>query len=328
MSLLDLIKPHLPTRLRSQLSKAASFWRGRRVVSAYTAHHRRARRAYRSGNVTAAPPSDVRHGIGVSVLNRAGTRGVIELPHDYLATVQAIRTAAHERFSRSQGLSFFPGLPAGPLPTNTADIEAVKRGEVIIMRLVNPATLPGISDLSRAIVEQLERRVFRSHAVVDRLFVYRSPISAQQPRASWVWHYDNYPREIVKVMIYLSDVTDGTAPFEYLRSRHDGRALRGRPLAPGYGHGRFDDTAIHAFNARGYVAERVVGESGTLVVFDTNVVHRANLAEVGHRDVLVLQVRPALLPGHGVVDERWTGSFQHTGFNPDPADLQVHLECS
>jgi len=323
MSLTDLIKPHLPAGLRSPLARIASFSRGKRVVLAYTAHHRLARRAYRAGNPTPAVPSDLIRGLGVQVLPGDGAGGLIDLPHDYHASVQAIRSAAHERFSRSEGLSFFPQLPAGPMPASTADIDAVKRGEVIIMRLANPTTLPGIGALSRAIVDQLERRLFGSYAVVDRLFVYRSPICRERPRASWLWHYDNYPREIVKVMIYLSDVTDGTAPFEYLRSERRGQALRGRPLAPGYGNGRFDDQAMAAFMARGCIAERVVGASGTMMVFDTNVVHRANLAEAGHRDVLVLQVRPALQPGHGIVDPRWTGSFQHTGFSADPAELRV-----
>jgi hypothetical protein len=312
-AVVELVKPHLPATVRTPLAALASYLRGRRIMSAYSKHYRRARAAYRADSPVIMPDA-----FGVHVIRPGDLAAPIVLPEGYQELVHRLAADVDARFAKSDGLSFFPAIAPAALRDNTAEIDAVAAGEVIIMRLLAPARLALIQELSRPIVEQLERRVLGSHAIVERVFVYRSPVSRARPRASWLWHYDNYPREILKVMIYLTTVTAGDAPFEYLRHSTTGAALPGRPLSPGYGDSRIDADALARYQAQGYAPHAVTGPPGTMILFDNNVVHRANLAARSHRDVVVLQVRPALSGGLGEVDERWTGSFQHAGFNRDP----------
>src|SRR5690606_25749545 len=135
------------------------------------------------------------------------------------------------------------------------------------------------------ILDHLEHRVYRSYVLVDKVYVYRSPVSRQMPEASWIWHFDNLPYEVIKVLVYLTDVTAGTAPFEYVRHASTKRPLQGSPVAPFHGHSRMAAADVDAYLRRGYELHHVTGSQGTMLIFDENIVHRASLAREAHRDV-------------------------------------------
>ena len=65
----------------------------------------------------------------------------------------------------------------------------------------------------------------------------------------------------------------------------------------------------------------MTGPAGTMIIFDDNIIHRGTLALEAHRDVLVLQVRPAAFRAEPYVSDRWTRSFQHLDVNRDPRDV-------
>src|SRR5262249_32615112 len=155
-----------------------------------------------------------------------------------------------------------------------SDIEAVRSGEVITIQLVNPFRIEGLEELCSPILEEIEQKIYGSYAIVDKVYVYRSPVSRRAPAASWLWHFDNHPHEVLKVMIYLTNVTEGRAPFEYLRDARTLEPLRGAPLAPSYGTSRISDEAIARHVRAGCQPQRVTGKAGTLLIFDENVVHR------------------------------------------------------
>jgi regulator of RNase E activity RraA len=70
-----------------------------------------------------------------------------------------------------------------------------------------------------------------------------------------------------------------------------------------------------------WVSERICGPAGTVIVFDDNIVHRATLAQSAHRDVVVLQLRPAWFKGARHID-RWTGTFGDRAMSASPLDLE------
>jgi len=203
----------------------------------------------------------------------------------------------------------------------TAALPEVINREVITIQLLDPLSLDGLPDLCEPLLDEIERTHYASFTLVDKVYVYRSPISEQTPRASWLWHYDNHPREMIKVMIYLTDVDEGTAPFEFLRERGSQRPAVGAPLAPLHWHSRVPPDQVDRYLAGGYETHLATGPRGTVVVFDDNVIHRGTLAQTGHRDVLVLQLRPATFRARPRIDPRWTGSFLHCDVNADPAEL-------
>ena len=235
--------------------------------------------------------------------------------------LRRVDAAAKHLFARSRDCSFFPGLPEGSIPEWTEDIGAVRNGEVITVQLKNPLEVRGLEDLCAPIMQQLERKVYGSYAIVDKVYIYRSVISGHIPRDSWLWHYDNHPHELLKVIIYLNDVSDESAPFEYLRCAKSLKPVSGSPLAPLYGHSRISEQILRRYLSNGFESHKVTGPRGTMILFDNNMVHRANLASQKYRDVLIFQVRPSTFCAQSYIDPRWTGSFQHASFNPDPNEL-------
>jgi hypothetical protein len=244
---------------------------------------------------------------------RAGTprENLIDLPADYQSNVARVSEAVRSAFDRATGVRVVTSEPGS---------------EVIAIQLDAPLEIDGLADLSAPLIKQLEHRVFGSYAIVDKVYIYRSPVSGAAPRASWVWHYDNHPREVLKVMIYLTDVTEGSAPFEYLRDMHTGKPVPGAPIAPLHVRSRVDQSRVARWLGNGCRSTAVIGGAGTMIVFDDNVIHRGTIAREGHRDVLVFQVRPAAFRAEPHVDRRWTGSFQHIDVNGDPYDITPRVK--
>ena len=300
--------------------------RGWKVAREFTSHYQQARLVFeRDGNrpeLLARTPRE----IGVQVI-RGDTphENLIDLPADYLARVARVSEAVRSAFNRSIGVRLVWPAPDGPAGDHADDDKAASQ-EVIAVQLDAPLEIEGLADLSEPIMKELERRVFGSYAIVDKVYIYRSPVSGAAPRASWVWHYDNHPREVLKVMIYLTDVTEGTGPFEYLRETRTSKPVLGTPIAPLYVRSRVDDSRIAAWLGNGCQSHAVIGRAGTMIVFDDNVIHRGNLARERHRDVVVFQVRPSTFRAEPHLDRRWTGSFQHVDVNGDPYDITPRLK--
>jgi hypothetical protein len=128
----------------------------------------------------------------------------------------------------------------------------------------------------------------------------------------------------MKVMIYLTDVDETSAPLEYIRARDTARPLYGAPLAPTHGSSRIPADQVEL--ADGFEKHAVVGPRGTVIIFDDNIVHRGTLAQTAHRDVVVLQVRPASVRAEPRISPSWTGSFNDRDINVNPTDLTPHIK--
>jgi hypothetical protein len=291
--------------------------RGRRINRAYDSQYQEAKAVYAAaGNVADLRVRSLKD-VGVRVLNGSDAAGVVDMPGNWDALVACCARAVREAFSRSSNCWFLPPIPRGALPESTSDVPAVQRGEVISLQLSRPLDLDGLSDLANAIVPELEAHVFGSFVLVDKVYAYRNLVSGQKEQVSWLWHYDNHPTEVLKLMVYLTDVDAGRAPFEYLRHGSTLAPLMAEPT-PLRGDSRVAKDVVERRLAEGYVVHQAVGTSGTALLFDDNVIHRATLARTAPRDALVLQVRPATFRPERYIDRQWTGSFEHIDVNNDP----------
>lgn len=297
--------------------EAGPWLRGKLILYRYSRHYRQARRRYAgpAGPAEVGPVCDV----GV-VAMRPGDPPRFQLPADFAGRVARVARGAAAALDWPANCDFFPAVPVEGLASRTSELAAVARGEVISIKLRDPFAVEGLPDLCEPLLNELERTVYRSHVIVDKVYIYRSPPSRQVPAASWLWHFDNHPREMLKVMVYLTDVGPDSAPFEYLVDAN-GRPRLGAPLAPLHGDSRVPPREIDRCLAAGWSREVVTGPAGTVLVFDDNVVHRGTLARAGHRDVVVFQVRPVTFRAAPRLDPRWTGSFGHRDFNQNPHDL-------
>lgn len=319
------IRTAIPKTIRSPLghvwrSCEAPFYyrRSQRILRDYSDHYKAARDAYRESSQSLSD-------FTISASSPGGKQGFISFSSHYSEDVKVVATSANELLSDAKECSFFPELPDGALCDRTHDISAVRDGEVIAIQLNNPLAVKGLEQLCAPLVEQLEQKLFGCHVVVDKVYVYRNPTSHQTPQGSWLWHYDNHPREIIKLMIYLTDVDQDGAPFQYLRSIETKEPLPGT-VSPLYGTSRVTTSTIELHLANGFESHKVTGPQGTLILFDNNIIHKASLASKGHRDVLILQLRPTIKSLRPFIDPSWTGTFQHAPFSRNPADTRPNTK--
>jgi hypothetical protein len=87
------------------------------------------------------------------------------------------------------------------------------------------------------------------------------------------WHHDIRGRQ-VKIMIYLTDVTEQDSNFAFLPGTHRGRHIRPRHVEDS----RFNDAWVEA---SGITPVECYGPAGTTMVFDTNPVHRLRRKTTG-----------------------------------------------
>jgi hypothetical protein len=248
------------------------------------------------------------------------------LPAGHDAAVRTLAGYVSDAIAATSRCRFVPALTSAVVPDRVAMIPDVVRGEIITAQLIDPLDLPGLAAVCDPLMDAIEQQLYRAYVLVDKVYVYRSLVTKQLPRASWLWHYDNHPREVLKVMIYLTDVDEASAPFEYLRGP-DGQPAMGEPLAPLYGNSRLPADRYEHYRASGYEPARVTGPRGTTIIFDDNILHRATLAASADRDVVVFQIRPTTFASAPRIDRRWTGSFLHHDIHADPTDLTPRLKA-
>lgn len=298
--------------------------KARRILNEYSTHYREAQAIYQSAGT--GPPAV--HALRAMLVERVepGCPGsFLSLPDAYATLIEQVHAAVTEQLRWTKNCLFFPKIQAASMPDLVEDVPSVQNGEVIAVQLRDYRSIEGLEELCRMVLPQLEQRVYGTHLVVDKVYIYRNLPSRAADQVSWTWHYDNHPSQIRKIMIYLTDVAEDTGPFEYVRAPGTGAPLY-IPPTPLSGYGRVLHDDVERCLAEGYCTHKVTGPKGTLVFFEENVVHKANVAKRGCRDAVFFQIRPAAFKPDAYIDPRWTGSFQHVDFSPDPSDHRPRLK--
>ena len=301
---------------------AVQYVRALRIARAYARNYRAARQVFRAVEPAPDPIVPELADVGVTTVAPQAAGRALQTPSDFVDRVRTMAEEVDRRFASPHGSMFLPPVDRSALPDRTIEMDAVRRGLVISQQLKDPLTVPGIDTLCAELLPAIERHVFGCYVIVDKVYIYRNLVSRQPRQLSWLWHYDNHPTEVLKLMMYLTDVTERTAPLEYLRHRRSRKALTLIPK-PMLGHSRISHARVEEYLANGYESHKATGPRGTVILFADNVLHRANIAEDAHRDVLVYQLRPATFHPERRIDRRWTGSFEHVDVNPDPDDYHV-----
>jgi len=173
--------------------------------------------------------------------------------------------------------------------------------------------------------------VFNSRLHVMNLLIYRSFVSDNPPKSSWLWHYDDNPKEFIKLMIYLTDVTEDSGPFEYLRHRDTQQSFMPTKIRTGFRNwndppqwpeGRVPDDELERLQKQGYEPFKVIGKKGTILLFNANSIHRATIPKSKPRDALVLVLKPTKQKLHPFIHPKWTGTFEHHPLEMDPSCIK------
>ena len=117
-------------------------------------------------------------------------------------------------------------------------------------------------------------------------FAGLSPKNAQGYSPSH-WHYDMRGRQ-VKVMVYLTDVGEGDQNFAFCPGTHESRSDVPRSRTD-YAKSRFPDGWPETHGRR--VVE-CYGQAGTVMIFDTNGIHRLRRTKRSQRDSFTFYYTP------------------------------------
>ena len=169
-------------------------------------------------------------------------------------------------------------------------------------------------------VPHVENNIFGCNLFVDKVYIYRNT-RAPKAESSWLWHYDNNPKEVFKIMVYLTDVDETKAPFQYVKNHLKTPTKIGpKNWKPAPNNSRVPKEKIDSSQIA-----TVTGKAGKTFIFNPNCVHRATIPKEGFRDVLILRVRPCFqsVASEGYVNSKWTTSWESDGAVPkDPAIMK------
>ena len=253
--------------------------------------------------------------LGVRIISPTNNdnEGVLKLPPDYLKLVDSLAAKINYKFQDEKNCYLQKG---------------VSPEDDLALRLKDPFQLSEIHDLANLILPQIETSIFGSYVHVMLAVIKRhNVVENAKKESSWIWHYDNHPNEVIKIMIYLNDVDENTAPLEYLVDAEDNfvkiQPSRTGPEnwfgKPKWPDSRVPDSLLKEYLEKGCKTKKITGPKGTIVIFSQNVLHRANIATSNPRDTLLYQLKPSETKLRPYVNPKWTGSFQHRASLVDPS---------
>ena len=173
-----------------------------------------------------------------------------------------------------------------------------------------------VSNISDIIVPYLEDNLYGCHLYVDKVYAWRN-VSHNILEDSWLWHFDNNPNEIYKVMIYLSNVNTRNSPFQYLSNNKGfGKVIESTRCGIDKWKtigSRISNSDLEKFIDEGYKINSMIGKKGSATVFNNSLVHRATIPEKNnYRDALVIRVKPTINK-IDYISNRYTTSWEKDG---------------
>ena len=177
-----------------------------------------------------------------------------------------------------------------------------------------------INQIANIVMPQIEQKVFHCNLNVEFVHPYRNLHKIPDPVSSWLWHYDDCPKEFIKLFLYLNDVDEKNGclqllklekGFETIKSSRIGPQNNGRPqLKQQYANSRIPAEVVEKSIDSGGEIYNLIGSKGKYALFTPNVPHRATVPQEHTipRDVIVFFIRPSLTKKDSYISKN-TGSY-------------------
>ena len=164
--------------------------------------------------------------------------------------------------------------------------------------------IPQLERLCKQLAIQVEERFFGSYCKFEFIHCYRNNPEATH-ESSWVWHYDDCPREFMKIGLYLNYTTENNGCMQIITSDNGPKEIESYRTWPGapkgnpppvYAKSRIPEQEIKRFLSDGYEIKSIMGPRGTNFFFTPNIPHRATVpqSETEPREAIIFFVRPSL----------------------------------
>lgn len=145
-----------------------------------------------------------------------------------------------------------------------------------------------LKDLLKIILPYFEKK-YNSYLKIIDVKILKHLSGIHSKIGAFIWHYDNHPKLVINVIIYLNDVNNDEGGFEFITIDNNiikynfSQPCGNRNMESFVGK-NYDKIKIH----------QVLGKTGKLFFFDNNIVHRASPIVNKERTVLILQLYPSL----------------------------------
>lgn len=185
-------------------------------------------------------------------------------------------------------------------------------GQVILFRLKKNTivnNLHMINNLYNKLLPSIEKNIYNSNVKVVDINAYKNCINTlKKGHSSWLWHFDNHPDEMIKMMIYLTDVDEESSPLEIIVDENDNPIkLQSNRRIPEdfnsytpqyfthqYNGNRMGEKDILELKEIGYKSKTIYGKKGTIILFSENIIHRATYPKTKERNVINTVLAPTL----------------------------------
>jgi hypothetical protein len=187
----------------------------------------------------------------------------------------------------------------------------------LALRLNEWRDIDEVSLFAEYVMPQLEEKVFGCHLKIEFLMPYRNRVTANSMQSSWVWHYDDCPKEFLKFAVHLSDVTEESGCMQYLTFPagetpvlESSRLNPRQPGSPIFPRSRIPASVVDHVCSTGGLPQPLLGPPGSYAIFTPNIMHRATppAPKSTPRDAIFFYIRPALAKSGAYVSKS-TKSF-------------------
>ena len=193
------------------------------------------------------------------------------------------------------------------------------RGSKFVTYLNEWRDIDEVTELAELVMPQIEQNVLHCDAQIEFILPYRNNFYEGDLFASWVWHYDDCPREFIKFAVFLNETTEDNGCFQYFVDPDQRpialptfREMPNRPVMKQYFAGsRVPPQMIKSAQDSGGAAKSIVGPAGTHVLFTPNIIHRATAPKrnTAPREAIFFLVRPVLHKKESYINENVKSIF-------------------
>jgi hypothetical protein len=163
--------------------------------------------------------------------------------------------------------------------------------------------IEGLNSFCYSIIDQLEQKYFNSYVKIENLHILKNKKFVPL-ESSWVWHYDDCPKEFLKFAVYLNEVTDNNGPMQIVVDNkgtppviesyrdHPG-AIKGIPT-PVFPKSRVPQSHVDSILNNGGMVKSLTGKAGTNFLFTPNIIHRGTVPNPSSdpRTAIFMFIRP------------------------------------
>ena len=167
-----------------------------------------------------------------------------------------------------------------------------------------------INNLYNLILPIIEKNIYNSYIQIIDINMYKNTFNnLKEGKSSWLWHFDNHPNEFIKIMIYLTDVDENSAPFEIIVDNNNNPIKLNSSkysledwnknndiqyFKNQYNGNRIPNETIDDLCNKGYKKKKICGKKGTIILFSENIIHRATYPINKERCVINTIIAPSL----------------------------------